>query len=220
MKVTSASFWLVCKISLKCTWVKGGASSKSLVPLLEGPEHGEEQHLVSCLPGRIQKLPGRHIVVGSWLTHAHQTRNTRPVSVLQRRTHRRCGWTGGLQEPAAWTAEPPRSHRWPWKDAANTVTKACLTEVSSADTPSVRACECMCACVYVCVYLLPSACPETAGGPVDRFPPETAAGRPESSKQKERQQEAVQELLIQSASGSVALTEELSWGGGSDCSAA
>lgn len=47
------------------TWVEGRTSSESLVPLLEGPEHGVEQHLVSGLPRRIQKLPGRHVVMAT-----------------------------------------------------------------------------------------------------------------------------------------------------------
>jgi len=47
------------------TWVEGGVSSEPLVPLLERPEHGVEQHLVSGLLRRIQKLPGRHVVVAA-----------------------------------------------------------------------------------------------------------------------------------------------------------
>lgn len=52
---------------LVLTWVEGRVSSEALVPLLERPEHRVEQHLVSGLPGRVQKLPGRHVVVAAWV---------------------------------------------------------------------------------------------------------------------------------------------------------
>lgn len=45
--------------------VEAGASSQPLVSLLERPEHGVEQHLVSGLLCCIQKLPGRHVVMAA-----------------------------------------------------------------------------------------------------------------------------------------------------------
>lgn len=53
----------VCVFSL--TGVEAGTSSQPLVPLLERPEHGVEQHLVSGLLRCIQKLPGRHVVMAT-----------------------------------------------------------------------------------------------------------------------------------------------------------
>lgn len=47
------------------TGVEAGTSSQALVSLLEGSEHGVEQHLVSGLLRRVQKLPGRHVVMAA-----------------------------------------------------------------------------------------------------------------------------------------------------------
>lgn len=53
----------LCVFSL--TGVEAGTSSQPLVSLLERPEHGVEQHLVSGLLRRVQELPGRHVVVAT-----------------------------------------------------------------------------------------------------------------------------------------------------------
>lgn len=53
----------LCVFSL--TGVEAGTSSQPLVSLLERPEHSVEQHLVAGLLRRVQKLPGRHVVVAT-----------------------------------------------------------------------------------------------------------------------------------------------------------
>lgn len=47
------------------TRVERRVPPQALVPLLEGPEDGEEQHVVSRLSSRVQKLAGGHVVVGA-----------------------------------------------------------------------------------------------------------------------------------------------------------
>lgn len=51
---------------LPLTGVECWTPSEPLVPLLEGPEHGVEQHLVSGLLRRVQELPGRRVVMATW----------------------------------------------------------------------------------------------------------------------------------------------------------
>ena len=47
------------------TWVKVGAAAQAKIPLFEEPEDGVEEHAVIRLPRRIQKLPGRDVVMAT-----------------------------------------------------------------------------------------------------------------------------------------------------------
>lgn len=44
---------------------EAGAAPQPLVPLLEAPEDGVEEHLVPGLLRRVQELPGRHVVMAT-----------------------------------------------------------------------------------------------------------------------------------------------------------